>query len=41
MIRLFRNFMTGIEAVFSSSDKVLRAIGERANRRRTQRWMNG
>ena len=30
-----------IEVAFSSMDKAIRGIGDRANRRQNQRWMNG
>jgi hypothetical protein len=36
------NSLTRIEVALSKVDKVIRAIGERANRRaQNQRWMNG
>ena len=36
-----RTALTRIEVALSSMDKAIRGIGERANRRRNQRWMNG
>ena len=33
--------LTRIEAAISNVDKTIRAVGERANRRQNQRWMNG
>lgn len=36
-----RTALTRIEAALSNMDKAIRGIGERANRRRNQRWMNG
>jgi hypothetical protein len=43
MIHLSRllTALTRIEVAFSNMDKAIRAIGERANRRENQRWMNG
>lgn len=36
-----RTTLTRIEVALSNMDKAIRAIGERANRRQNQRWMNG
>ena len=36
-----RTALTRIEAALSNMDKAIRGIGERANRRQNQRWMNG
>ena len=36
-----RTALTRIEVALSNVDKAIRGIGERANRRQNQRWMNG
>jgi hypothetical protein len=40
-LSIILNAVTRIEVALSTMDKAIRGIGERANRRQNQRWMNG
>jgi hypothetical protein len=40
-LSIIRTALTRIEVALSTMDKTIRDLGERANRRPNQRWMNG